>query len=1098
MKSFALLLALLLALAVPGAAALAAAPTDAPLWLRYPALSPDGKTVVFEYKGDLWSVPAAGGTALPLTMSDAYEFAPVWSHDGRTLAFASDRSGNFDIYVMPAAGGEAVRLTFHSAGEMPGTFTADDKAVLFSAQRQDPASNTQFPSGVMSEFYSVPVGGGRVTRVLPVATGSAVVDAAGDRLLYQDTKGQENIWRKHHTSSVTRDIWLYDFKSGKYRMVSTFEGEDRNPVFGAGADDYYWLCEKSGSLNIWQGSLSDPARATAVTKFNTHPVRFLTRANDGTLCFGYDGELYTLKAGGQPAKIDVRLAIDGLANLDKVMPVNEEFTEIKLAPGGKEFAYVFRGEVFVSSIEGGVTKRVTDTPWQERSLTWSPDGRTLAYAAEVDQSWNIYATKIVRDEEPYFYASTVLKTEPVIATAAEEFQPAFSPDGKEIAYLEDRVALKVVNLASHESRLVLPAASNYSYADGDQYFAWSPDSKWLLVQFGQPERVMSPEVGLVSADGKGEVRNLTLSGYDDVTPKWVMDGKAMIWGSNHYGARSQSGDAFTWDVYGMFFTRDAFDRFRLSKEDFALVKEIEEKKDEGKKDGDKADKADKKDKGKKGKEEKADKKDDKSPPADVVIDWDNLTERKLKLTTHTSPANDWVLSKDGEKLFYLTSFTKGYDLWVTETRTGETKPFASIGAQVGTLELSKDGDFMVFLADGKPMKVDTDQGEVKPLKTSAEMVVKPASEREYVFDHSWRQFKQKFYVTNLHDVDWDAYHKAYRRFLPHISNNYDFAEMMSEMLGEMNASHTGCYYTPQAPLGDRTASLGLFYDDAYTGNGLKVAEVITGGPCDKAGVKVAAGNIIEKIDGQALDRSTDWVRLLNRRAGQRVLLSLLDPAKDTRWEQEVKPISGGDENELLYQRWVRNRRDEVTRLSGGKLGYVHVRGMNDPSMRTVFEEALGRSLGLEGLVVDTRFNGGGNIHEQLSDFLGGKKSFDIIPHGQYVGSEPYDKWTKPSVVLIGEACYSDAHLFPVLYKIKDVGKTIGMPVPGTGTFVWWERQIDQTLRYGIPMGGWRGPDGKFCENTQLEPDLKVRNEPDVMAAGRDQQIEAAVKELLKK
>ena len=171
--------------------------------------------------------------------------------------------------------------------------------------------------------------------------------------------------------------------------------------------------------------------------------------------------------------------------------------------------------------------------------------------------------------------------------------------------------------------------------------------------------------------------------------------------------------------------------------------------------------------------------------------------------------------------------------------------------------------------------------------------------------------------------------------------------------------------------------------------------------------------------------------------------------------------------------------------------------MNDSSMRTVFEESLGRSVGKQALIVDTRFNGGGNIHEQLSDFLSGKKYFDIIPHGQYVGSEPYDKWAKPSIVLIGESNYSDAHLFPLAYKLKGVGKTLGMPVPGTGTFVWWEKQIDPTIVFGIPMGGWRMPDGKFGENTQLEPDIKVRNEPDVMSGGRDQQIEAAVKELLK-
>jgi C-terminal processing protease CtpA/Prc len=170
--------------------------------------------------------------------------------------------------------------------------------------------------------------------------------------------------------------------------------------------------------------------------------------------------------------------------------------------------------------------------------------------------------------------------------------------------------------------------------------------------------------------------------------------------------------------------------------------------------------------------------------------------------------------------------------------------------------------------------------------------------------------------------------------------------------------------------------------------------------------------------------------------------------------------------------------------------------MNDESMRTVFEEALGRHVGKRAIIVDTRFNGGGNIHEQLSDFLGGRRYFDIVPHGQYVGSEPYDKWTKSSIVLIGESNYSDAHLFPVAYKLNGIGKTLGMPVPGTGTFVWWERQIDPTLRFGIPMGGWRTPDGKFCENNQMEPDVKVANEPAVMTAGRDQQIEAAVTLLL--
>ncbi len=1061
---------------------------DAPLWLRYPAISPDGRTIAFTYKGDIYSVPANGGAATPVTISESYEFAPIWSHDGRSLAFASDRYGNFDIYVMPSIGGEARRLTYHSNGEIPSTFTVDDQAVLFSGYRQDVVTNVQFPISMMDELYRVPVGGGRVTQVLPAPARDATLNSSGDRLIYHDIKGYESNWRKHHTSAVTRDVWTYDFKTGTYRQVTQFPGEDRNPVFGASDDEFYYLSEQSGSFNVHKSSLSAPTKSVPLTHFTRHPVRFLTRSRDDTLCFGFDGEIYTLRPGGEPQKVAVRIAVDGRGTLDRIVPVNDGFTEMSLSPNGKEFAYVFRGEIFVSAVDGGATKRITNTPWQERSVRFSPDGRRLVYAAEVDNNWNVHTASIVRKEELYFYLSTVLKEEPVVATQGEEYQPAFSPDGKEVAYLENRVVLKVIDIASKKTRTLMTADRNYSYADGDQYYEWSPDGKWFLVQFGHPERVFTPEVGLVAADGKGAIHDLTQSGYDDSRPKWVMDGKMMIWGSTREGTRQQGGDSAGSDVYGLFFTRAAFDRFNLTKEEFALLKEQEEEQDKKKKE------AEEKASGTKG---KAAAETDKTAPKPVVIDWENLADRKARLTVHTSPATDWILSKDGEKLFYLTKFEKGNDIWVTELRTKETKPFAKIGAQAASMQLSADGKFIVLLADGKPQKVDTGEGKVEALKVSGEMLLRSADERAYIFDHAWRQFREKFYVVDMQGVDWDFYYPAYRKFLPFINNNHDFAEMLSEMLGEMNASHTGCSYRDTQPNRDQTAVLGVFIDYAFPGEGLRIAEVLEGGPLDKAVSKVKAGHVLERIDGQPTTASIDFYQLLNRKAGKLTLLSMYDPTAGTRWEETVKPITGDEERKLLYKRWVSTRRKEVERLSGGKIGYVHVQSMDDASMRTVFEEALGRSLGRNAIIVDTRFNGGGNIHEQLSDFLSGKVSFDIVPHGQYVGSEPYDKWTKPSIVLIGESNYSDAHLFPVAYKLKGVGKTLGMPVPGTGTFVWWEKQIDPTLVFGIPMGGWRTPDGKFCENNQLEPDIRVRNEPDVMSGGRDQQIEAAVKELMK-
>lgn len=1057
---------------------------EAPLWLRYPAISPDGRTLLFEHKGDIWSVPASGGSAIPLTLSDSYEFAPVWSHDGKSVAFASDRYGSFDVFVMPSNGGEAKRLTYHSTREVPSSFTADDTDVLFSAARQDLATHVQFPTGGMSELYSVPAGGGRVSLVMTTPALDATVSATGDKIIFHDYKGYESDWRKHHRSAVTRDIWLYDTKDKTYTQLSAFEGEDRNPVFDTNGNDFYYLTEQSGSFNVHKSSLREPKASVALTRFTKHPVRSLTRANNGTLAFSYDGELYTLAPGGEPKKLAVRIGADGRNAIEKILPVNGGMTEARLSPNGKEFAFVFRGEIFVSSIDGKFVKRMTNTPWQERTVSFSPDGRTLVYAAEKDNNWNVYTIAITRASEPYFFASTVGKEDAVVATGAEEFQPAFSPDGKEIAYLENRQTLKVYNLASKQSRTVLPGDLNYSYADGDQYYTWSPDSRWLLVQFAPRERMFAPEVGIVAADGTSEVRNLTESGYDDATPKWAVDGTMMIWGTTRDGALSQGGGAVSGDVYGMYFTKAFYDRAKLSKEEFALVKEREDK--------------EKKEREEKPKADSPASSATTKPAPPIAIDWDGLNDRKMRLTINTSAASDWVLSKDGEKLYYLTSFEKGNDLWVTEVRTRETKLFNKLGANNTSMELSPDGKFLFVRADGRAVKVDAESGKSEPIAINTEMVLDYSAEKAYIFDHSWRQFKQKLIFPDLQKVDWDFYYAAYRKFLPHINNNYDFAEMLSEMLGEMNVSHTGAYYRPPVANTDATASLGLLYDYGYSGAGVRVAEVVQGGPVDLAASTIEAGHVIEAIDGNPLEPSMDFYRLLNRKVGKFTLLSVYDPASKKRWEETVKPISGGEEGELLYKRWVRQRRAEVERLSGGRIGYIHVRSMNDASMRVVFEEALGLNIGKDAIVVDTRFNGGGNIHEQLSDFLSGKKYFDVVPHGQYVGSEPFDKWIKPSIVLVGESNYSDAHLFPLAYKAKNLGLLVGMPVPGTGTFVWWENQIDPTLRFGIPMGCWRTLDGKCGENNQTDPDIRVANAPEVMAAGRDQQIEAAVRELMKK
>lgn len=1052
---------------------------EAPLWLRYPAISPDGNTIVFSYKGDLYRVPVTGGLAIPLTLHEAHDFMPVWSRDSKQIAFASDRYGNFDIFVMPATGGEAKRLTFHSANDFPTDFTPDNQKVIFQSARLQRAENIQFPRS--EQLYSVSINGGQAQMLLDLTAEQARFNPNGSMIVYHDWKGYEDKWRKHHTSSVTRDIWIYNLSKQTYQKISNFEGEDRNPIFSPDGKSIYFLSEKSGTFNIWKMGLNGE-NPQQITFFEKHPVRFLSQANNGTFCFSWNGEIYILQEGANPQKVSIQIATDSRLNLEKILPVSGNITEIALSPNNKEVAFVFRGEVFVSSLQGGITKRITNTPQQERSVSFSPDGRSLLYAGERNGSWNIYQTSIVSKDEPYFFTSTLLKEESLIATEADEFQPQYSPDGKEIAYLEERTTIKIYNIANKTTRTVLPGNYNYSYSDGDQYFQWSPDGQYLLATFiPKGGQIFVEEIALIKADGKSEPINLTQSGYDDTMPKWVLDGKAMIWLSDRDGMKNHASWGAERDVYALFFDKATYDKFILTKEEWEILKEKEEKDkkettDENKKDKTKQD------------TEKT------TPPKRLKLDLNDLENRKLRLTIHSSRLSDAVLSKDGEKLYYLARFEKDNDLWVTDLRSKETKILAKNAGNI--IHMSKDGKFILTLAEGNIFKIDLEGGKKETINIKAEMNLNYVAEKSYIFEHAWRQVVKKFYVTDLHKVDWNFYYKEYKRFLHHINNNYDFSEMLSEMLGELNASHTGCRFNPNNPNGDATASLGVFYDDTYQGNGVKIAEIIPKGPLDNAKSRIRAGMIIEKIDGVEISPTFDFYMLLNRKAGKNTLLSVFDPSTKQRFEETVKPISRTDEAELIYKRWVNRQAKEVEKLSAGKVGYVHVRGMNDPSYRVVVEEVLGKHYNKEALIVDTRFNGGGWLHDDLATFLSGKKYFTMMPRHQAMGKEPMRKWSNPSVVLVGEGNYSDAHIFPVAYRAYGIGKIIGMPVPGTGTAVWWETQIDPTLVFGIPQVGMVDNQGHYMENTQLEPDIKIANDPAQLLKGKDQQLEKAVKELL--
>ena len=1047
-----------------------------PLWMRYNVISPQGDKIAFCYKGDLYVVPTGGGRALQLTTGSSYETSPIWSPDGKTLAFATDRNGNFDIYTVPAEGGVAKRVTTNSAYETPLAFSPDGKMIYYSAQMQKSAKNVQFATGWITELYKVSTEGGRPEQVVAVPVGSLSFDKDGKSFLYYDRKGSENVWRKHHTSSVARDVVYYDAQKQTHTLLTTNAGEDRDPRYLPGYQEVVFLSERNGeSFNVYKAPVDNLEKAEAVTRYKTHPVRFLSVSNNGVICYGYMGDIYAHHVGEKPKKVHVEIINDQ----PEEQLVRQDFkgvSDFDVSSDGKLVAFTSRGEVFVTGAdEYATTKQITHTPQPERSPSFSKDGRSLVYASERDGYWNLYQASIERKDDFNFAYATLIDEKPLFSNdGVERMAPSYSPDGKEIAFIENRNLLKVYNIETEEVRTITNGCQHYETGDYGFSYEWSPDGQWFVLTLITHMRDPYSDIGIVKADGSQEIYNITESAYIDGNPHWVMDGNAIIYRSNRYGMRSHASWGSQNDVFIAFLNQESFDKFRMNKEEFALLKEQEER-------------SKKKEEKKENKENKENK-EDKSQKAEV--DVEHLQDRVVRLTPMSSNLSGMALSKDGDKLYFMSSFEKGFDLWELDVREKSMKILKKMGQ--GGAQLRVQGDNIFLLSGSNLQKLDKG-GKSTMIKYDATMSLDLAKEREYMFEHVFLQTQKRFFMKDKNGVDLEMMKEAYRPFLAHINNNYDFSELLSEILGELNVSHTGSGFRPSSKGGDATAEFGVLLDLDYRGDGLKIAEVVAGGPFDKKASKVTDGCVIEKIDGVEIKAGMDYYPLLNNKVGKTVLVSLNKGGE--RWEETVKPISHGAMNELLYSRWVKHNEETVSKLSDGKLGYVHIRSMGDASYRDVYSQILGKYNLCDGIVIDTRFNGGGRLHEDIEILFSGEKYLEQVVADSVACVMPSRRYNKPSVMIIGEANYSNAHGTPWVYKHKKMGSLVGMPVPGTMSSVTWETLQDPSLYFGLPVVGYRTEQGNWLENTQLEPDVKVRNTPEKMAVGVDEQLEAAVKEL---
>ena len=1064
------------------------ASASAPMWMQDVKISPDGQKIAFSYKGDIYTVPVSGGDATRLTSGEAYEAAPIWSPDGSKIAFSSDRNGGKDVYIMPSGGGVPTRLTFNSAAETPEAFTPDGNNVIFSASIQKPAISAAGQHRTQSELYSVPAAGGRPVQILtaPAVSLSMMPDGA---FLYEAVKGSEDKWRKHHTSSVTRDIWMYSPDSGKFTNLTAKAGEDRSPAVSSSGKSFFFLSERDGdSFNVYSMPIDAPGSVPKkLTSFSTNPVRNLSAGAGDKLAFTYNGEIYTMTPGSSPVKLDINVVDDYIEDIQDI-PFSR-VDEAAVSPDGKQVAFIVRGEVFVTSSEFSSTKQLTHTPAIEKGLAWGSDGRTLYYGSLRNGRSNIYKATIKRDDDPNFSNATVIEESLIFPEdGVERGYPSISPDGKKMAYVEDRTKLRVMDLASGDVKALGDGRITTKRSGGFDV-EWSPDSKWLTLDVMNPGHEPYDNIAIINVED-GEFITVANTGYFDSNPHFSPDGDAIIFSSERYGMRNHASWGSQYDVMMVFLTQEAFDKYKMSEEDYALYKEVQ---DQQKKDASKKD--DKDSKGKKDKKSKKDK--DATENSDdskaVKIDRNGLQDRIVRLTPNSSDLADYALTKDGETLYYLSAFEGGYDLWKLDLRKDDVSLVKKLDG--GPSSIQRDSDGNMYLVGSSVKKFTPSSKDITNISTSGSVKIDLAKEREAMLDYVENEAKERFYLAEM-PIDWKAYVDNYRQFLPYINNNYDFQILLSELLGELNVSHSGGrYYGPYA--NESTASLGLIFDLASPGDGLRIEEVVEGGPFDRATTRVKAGDIVEAINGEKITADKDWTPLLNGIRKKKTLVSVYNPASGERWDEVVLPISSGVMSDLLYERWVKGREHLVDSLSNGRLGYLHIQSMSDDSFRKIYAKLLGEYNNKEGIVIDTRWNGGGRLHEDIEVLFSGEKYLTQENHGVKSAEMPSRRWNKPSIMVTGEANYSNAHGTPWVYRHKKMGKIVGMPVPGTMSSVNWITMQDPSMIFGIPVTAFRTADGTVLENTQLEPDILVENLPDELARGIDRQIEVAVEELLK-
>ncbi len=1038
---------------------------DQTKFVRFPDYH-DGK-LAFCYLGEIWLLKESEGIPRPLTAHEALDTYPKFSPDGKWIAFSSDRSGSWDVYVMPVEGGRPRRLTFHSASDSVLTWTPDSKYIVFRSRR-----DRKF----RSSLYKVSLEA-RLPERIPCGTAyNASFDKSARHIALN--RHYPRYSRKGYRGSNNADVWLFDTEEKKFTRLTDFDGHDGSPMIAG--DNVYFVSDRDGTFNLWKIPRAG-GEASQVTTHKGEGAQYPSLSPDGKfIVYERDFDLWKLDLrSGKYSVIELKLRTDYLEN-----PVEyKKYTTVDdydISRDGKRAVFSVHGEIFTVPVDKGRAIQLTDSPYRDRYVVYDPEAKRVAFVSDVSG-----------EEQVHIVNADGTGLQQLTDTQTRKRELDWSPDGKYLSVVESDHSLWIYNVEDKRGRLIIkPETSRPSN------IRWSPDGRWLA--YVKNNRDFWGDTYIISTTDEAPVEHPILERmpYEEYSIHFT---KKRIY---FLGQINSDYDMALFCVDLQSHEVDPDDpeaKDRKKKEEKEKKKPDDEKKPQPpEKDKPEKDKPEEGKKDEKPEEKKEPAKEEK--PAEIKIDFEGIEKRMKEIVRVPGSIRSLAVSPDGSSIVIVVRETRGKDsvnIIYSVLEDGKKLKQIGSGKSIRGLRFSPDGKELFYTSNGSLMHMSKSGGSPKKVSFKVRVKIDRAAEYAQIFNECWRTMKHYFYDADMHGVDWKAVHDKYAAVLPSVVEKEALGTIVNKMLGELNASHMGFYVNTGSRSSGYTTMHPGFEIVPDPESGLyRVGRIHKKGPADREWVDIKKGDYILSIDGRGLKVPENYWKILNHPLNERVdIVVSAEPEGKEKRTSTVKLSSYSSIMSLEYYEWVDSNREQVDKLSGGRLAYAHIPSMSGRWLERFKREIIEFRL-KEGLVIDVRNNGGGLIDRQLLDILERRMYSKRITRGSIPGRRPGNAFFGPKVVLMNERSFSDAEVFPQGFKDLGLGKLVGMPtgggVIGTGSY----RLIDgSTIR--TPLVGYYSKKGINLENYGVKPDILVDISPEDQLTRRDPQLEAAVGELMK-